>query len=68
MKVRKLAKGSHSPVYRWHYVNARSLKTFRRATRDAYEQFLIQERLTGARHQYIDYYEKYYLTKQKVGI
>lgn len=68
MKVRKLAKGRHSPVYHWHYVNARSLKTFRRATRDAYEQFLIQERLTGARHSYINYYEKYYLTKQKGGV
>ena len=68
MKVRKLAKGRHSHVYRWHYVNARSLKTFRRATRDAYEQFLIQERLTGVRHPYIDYYERHYLTKQNGGV
>ena len=68
MKVRKLAKGRHSRVYRWHYINARSLKTFRRATRDAYEQFLIQERLTGVRHPYIDYYERHYLTKQNGGV
>lgn len=60
MKVRKLVKGRRSMVYRWYRYCAHSMKGFRKGARKWYEYYLEQERLTGERSSFIDFYEERY--------
>ena len=54
-------------LYQWYRYCARSTKEGREAARKWYEYHLEQERLTGVRSPFIDFYEER-LTKQNGGV